>query len=215
MTYLDLVNSVLRRLREEEVATVSDTEYSKLIGDFVNDAYQNVESAWDWTALRSEIDITTIAGTDAYSLTGFGVRGKIFDVLNTTTNTVVYQENKIRNNQTKAFTENARGVPKYYHISGIDVNKDAQLILTPTPDAAYAIKVYAEIRQGSLVNDADEISVPTQPIIQFAFAYALRERGETGGQSASEQLIFAQEDLRTAITLDQNYHPDETTWNVT
>ena len=214
MTYLDLVNSVLRRLREEEVATVSDTEYSKLIGDFVNDAYQNVESAWDWTALRSELDITTIAGTDTYSLTGFGVRGKIFDVLDTTTNTIIYQENKIRNNQTKAFTENATGVPRYYHISGIDSNGDSQLIFTPTPNAAYSIKVYAEIRPGSLTNDSDNINIPTQPVIQFAFAYALRERGETGGQSASEQLIFAQEDLRNAVALDASLHPAETIWNV-
>ena len=37
MTYLQLVNSVLRRLREEEVSTVSQNSYSKLIGEFVND----------------------------------------------------------------------------------------------------------------------------------------------------------------------------------
>ena len=40
MTYLQLVNSVLRRLRENEVDTVAETSYSALIGDFVNDAKQ-------------------------------------------------------------------------------------------------------------------------------------------------------------------------------
>ena len=40
MTYLQLVNSVLRRLRENEVDTVPETSYSVLIGDFVNDAKQ-------------------------------------------------------------------------------------------------------------------------------------------------------------------------------
>ena len=34
-TYLTLVNSVLRRLREDEVGTVADTAYSKMVGDFV------------------------------------------------------------------------------------------------------------------------------------------------------------------------------------
>lgn len=212
MTYLDLVNAVLRRLREEEVATVADTEYSKLIGDFVNDAYQTVENSWDWTALRSEIDINTIDGTDEYAITGFGVRGRIFDILNTTTNTIIRQENKIKTNQTKTFTEDAKGPPQYYHISGVDTNGDSKLMLTPTPNAVYALKVFAEIRSGGLTNDTDEVSIPSQPVIQLAFAYALRERGETGGQSAQEQLIFAQEDLRNAIVLDQGLHPDETIW---
>ena len=36
--YLTLVNSVLRRLREDEVSAVANTAYSKMAGDFVNDA---------------------------------------------------------------------------------------------------------------------------------------------------------------------------------
>ena len=40
MTYLQLVNSVLRRLREEETASVENAtdSYVKLVGEFVNDA---------------------------------------------------------------------------------------------------------------------------------------------------------------------------------
>ena len=38
MTYLNLVNSVLRRLREDEVTSVSNTTYGAMVGDFVNDA---------------------------------------------------------------------------------------------------------------------------------------------------------------------------------
>ena len=45
MTYLQLVNSVLRRLREDEVTTVGQTSYSKLIGEFVNDAKRTVEDS--------------------------------------------------------------------------------------------------------------------------------------------------------------------------
>ena len=37
MTYLNIVNNVLRRMREEEVASVASTTYSKMVGDFVND----------------------------------------------------------------------------------------------------------------------------------------------------------------------------------
>ena len=47
MNYLSLVNSVLRRLRETEVSSVADNAYSKLIGDFVNDAKRQVEDAYN------------------------------------------------------------------------------------------------------------------------------------------------------------------------
>ena len=53
MTYLNLVNNVLRRLREDEVSSVTDNTYSKMVGDFVNDAKKMVEDAWDWSALRT------------------------------------------------------------------------------------------------------------------------------------------------------------------
>ena len=37
-TYLTIVNHVLRRMRENEVSNVSTNNYSKMVGDFVNDA---------------------------------------------------------------------------------------------------------------------------------------------------------------------------------
>jgi predicted N-acetyltransferase YhbS len=56
MTYLELVNKVLRRLRESEVSTVQGVgnanQYARLIGDFINEAKSQVEVAWDWSALR-------------------------------------------------------------------------------------------------------------------------------------------------------------------
>jgi hypothetical protein len=47
--------------------------------------------------------------------------------------------------------------------------------------------------------DATKINVPHQPIVQMAFAMALRERGETGGQSAAEQFAVASTALSDAI----------------
>ena len=44
MTYLQLVNNVLRRMREEEVPSVDSSTYSKMIGDFVNDAKKLIET---------------------------------------------------------------------------------------------------------------------------------------------------------------------------
>ena len=49
MTYLNIVNNVLRRLREDTVTTISANTYSAMVGDFINDAKQLVENAWDWS----------------------------------------------------------------------------------------------------------------------------------------------------------------------
>ena len=70
MTYIDLVNNVLRRLRETTVRTVSSNTYSALIGDLVNDAKDLVESAWDWSSLRTTLAINTSNGVYNYALTG-------------------------------------------------------------------------------------------------------------------------------------------------
>jgi hypothetical protein len=48
VTYLEAINKVLRRLREDEVASPDTSAYSKLIGELVNDANRMVEDAWDW-----------------------------------------------------------------------------------------------------------------------------------------------------------------------
>ena len=53
MTYLNLVNNVLRRLREDEVTTVAANTYSKMASDFINDAKELVETAWDWSATET------------------------------------------------------------------------------------------------------------------------------------------------------------------
>ena len=69
MTYLQLVQSVLRRLREDDTITsVSDNSYSKLIGEFVNDAKRIVEDSWDWSSLRTTFTINTVANTDRKSV---------------------------------------------------------------------------------------------------------------------------------------------------
>ena len=86
MTYLNLVNNVLRRLREEEVTSVAQTTYSKLVGDFVNDAKKAVEDAWDWSSLRTTLTISTTANVFNYVMTGAGNQLKVLHAYNDTDN---------------------------------------------------------------------------------------------------------------------------------
>ena len=213
MTYLQLINAVMRKLREDEVTTVNETEYSKLIGDFVNDAVNAVEAAWDWSSLRDTITFTTVADSDTYSLTGYGIRGEVMSVYNETTNSELRQRSKgyIIDKQVRS---TGTGAPKYWSLNGTDSNNDAKIVLYPKPDDVYTVTANVVLRDTSLLEDSDNTKLPTLPIIQMAFAYALRERGETGGQSASEQLVIARNDLANAIALDANNNAGELVFDV-
>ena len=67
MTYLELVNDVLVRLRESTVSTVGETTYSSLIGKFVNDAKRQIEDSYSWNCLSTVVTVTT-AATQAHTL---------------------------------------------------------------------------------------------------------------------------------------------------
>ena len=62
MNYLAAINSVLVRLRERTVESINENEYSSLIATFINDSIQEVEQAWDWSALRQSLTVTTTNG---------------------------------------------------------------------------------------------------------------------------------------------------------
>lgn len=212
MTYLQLINAVMRRLREEQVTTVDETDYSRLIGDYVNDAKRQVEDAWDWSSLRHDFTVSAVAGTSTYSLTGSGGRSEIIEVYNETDNYVLSQLSLSQIDRYKMATDDTEGSIMSYSVSGLDSNGDMIIKLHATPDENKTLTVKAIKRTGDLAVDSDTTSAPSAPIIQYAYSFALRERGETGGQTASEQAAFAKQDLNNAIALDAAMRPEETIW---
>ena len=214
MTYLDLINNVLRRLREDQVDTVNATNYSSLIGDLVNDAKKIVENSFDWTALRDAITINTTSGTSEYSITGSGDLAVIKDVMNTTSQKFMYQRSKSYFNNVYYNTAVVSGSPDYFTFIGTDTNKDLKIKLYPQPNAVFALRFDVVVPQADLTSDSDTLSIPSNPVIQLAYAMALRERGETGGQSAAEQFAVASTALSDAIAFDANRYPAELTFQV-
>ena len=132
--YLTLVNSVLRRLREDEVSAVANTAYSKMVGDFVNDAKTQVENAHDWSTLRTTVVVTTSSGTSEYSLTNAGERVKIYSVINDTSNFFVTYQTPTWVNNAVYNAGSTSGAPSYFTYSGVDSSDDTQVTLYPTPD---------------------------------------------------------------------------------
>ena len=210
MTYLDLVNNVLRRLRETEVSSVQSTSYSKLIGDLVNDAKDLVETSWDWSALRTTLTITTVADVFNYSLTGSQNNIKELNVLNDTSNTTMqYQTNNWFDSQF-LLGNPVSGAPLYYTYNGVDNDGDTLIDVYPKPDGVYSLRFNCALRNPDLSADIDTLKIPAMPVVHLAVAFATRERGETGGTSTQEYFSMANKYLSDAIAMDAARHPEET-----
>src|SRR5210317_608364 len=126
MTYLNLVNNVLRRLREDEVTSVSSNTYSKMAGDFVNDAKKLVEDAWDWSALRTTLTVTTSVGVFNYAMTGAGNEFKVLNAYNDTDNWDLQYQTPLWFDQKYMKEEPQSGSPQYYTFNGVNSNGDTQ-----------------------------------------------------------------------------------------
>jgi len=209
MTYLELVNDVLVRLREQTVTTVSLTTYSTLIGKFVNDAKRQIEDAYDWNALGTEVDVTTSSGVYEYALTGAGQKFRVTsEPLNTTSNVVmqVIPVGDMRRKQNLLPIVNA--VPTQYCFEGVDGNGDAKVQLYGRPNGVYTIKFFLAVPQAALSSNSTSVLVPDVLVAQNAYARALVERGEDGGLNSSEAYALYRSMLSDYIALEATRFPE-------
>jgi hypothetical protein len=199
-------------MREEEVSSVQSTTYSKMVGDFVNDAKKIVEAAWDWSALRTTLTITTTADIFNYVLTGSQNRIKALNVINDTDNIFMEYRPATWFDDKYLNQDPVSGSPEYYTYNGVDSSGDSQIDVYPKPDGVYTIRFNCIFRNDDLSADVDTLLIPSMPVIHLAIALLARERGETGGTSAPEYFGIADKYLSDAIALDAQKHPDETIW---
>jgi len=208
MTYLELVNDVLVRLRETTVSTVTQTSYSSLIGKFVNDAKRQVEDAFAWNALGTTITLSTTSGTYSYALTGAGQKFQVIDVLNVTSNVGMKNIDFASMNRKQNFTSPVSGIPTEYSFDGVDGNYDTKVTIYPRPDGVYSIPFSLAVPQATLSSDNTVIKVPDTLVSQNAYARALVERGEDGGLNSSEAYALYKSMLSDYIALEGTRYPE-------
>jgi len=213
MTYLQIVNEVLARLRENSVASVTTTNYSTLIGHFVNDAKRQVEDAWNWEVLGITATVTTTPGTYSYTVTGSGKKQK-----NVTVNVVgetplrLVSSSWIQDQQ--QLTTVGQGIPCYYAWAGNN-GTDSLVEVWPTPNAVNSIKFNMTVPQAKLSADGDVLLVSEDIVIAGAFARALVERGEDGALGSSEAVMMFKAMLADNIAIEQTRDADSDVWVAT
>ena len=212
MNYLAAINSVLVRLRERTVESINENEYSSLIATLINDSIQEVEQAWDWSALRQSLTVTTSNGIFNYELNGSQNSIKVLGVVNATTQSDVNYQTANWFNDRYLTPTPATGSPSYYSFNGVGTDGDTLIDLYPKPDGVYTVRFNVVQRSEDLVAESDRILCPHRPIVLLAYAKAVEERGEDNGQTGNTAYIQASNSISNAIALDASKHPEETIW---
>lgn len=212
MTFLEIINSVLRRLREIEVTDVNESDYSKLIGEYVNSVKKEVEAAWNWTALSTTLTATTSAGVFNYTLSGSGSRFRVSDVVNDTQNYMLQPRSVLWMNKRFLTTDATTGAPYFYSFNGVDGSGDSKVDVYPVPDGVYVIRFNVTIPQDDMASNTDVLQIPSEPVIQGALARAISERGEDGGRLSNDQYGLYRSALADEIAIEAGRFPEETIW---
>ena len=221
MTFRELINQVLVRLREDTVASdwsgdINDSatvnDYQKVIGSLVNDAKRDIESYHDWLVLRETVNVSTVAATKNYNLSS-GQEFKVIDVVNNSTGNQLSQTTRYYLNSIMYPTD-PTGEPNYYAFNGADATNNLKVDLSPIPTEAQTISFDIVKYQDTLTSASTVIKIPSQPIILGSYARAIAERGEDGGTQSSIAAQEAASSLAQAVMLDSGNTKYENDWFV-
>lgn len=213
MTYLQLVNAVLLRLREDSATTLTDSDYVELIAALVNETKRDVEDSWDWSHLRTYVDVSAVNGTSEYSLTGCNERTRILQAFNTTKKWEMLPVGTTKYiNMLQSITPTS-GSPTHYDIAQYDATTDTMKVrLWPTPNASETIRFFVVQPQADLSASSDILKVPSDPVVQGTYLRAINERGEDQGRLSDIQAALYSTSLGNHIAIDANKFSCETTW---
>lgn len=222
-TQLEIVNDVLRRLRESTVSTVGASDYAALVATFVNDAKAEMEDMWFWTVNETEID-TTITGdssTRDYDLTATTDRSFLirltddnvpmaFDITTSENGQLMDIPLKSLREFRNTFkgTVPAVAAPTRFAIKPDSDGRGYTLELEQASSSTRSWRTYWYAPQADLAvdgtADSTEILLPARPITQLALYYAQYERGEAQPGGFEEQR--AHNAVAAAMEIDMQVH---------
>ena len=196
-----IVNNILRRLREDEVNSVADNVYAKLIAQFVNDAKDDMEDInYEWSVYVNEVDTTILAdGTRVYDLTETNDRSWLirdyqedrlpaaYDITTESVNQLFDMPSKeLKRQRALSITDNQIVRPAAFAIVADADGRGWSLELLWGADNARSWRSYWYIPQANLALDGSanntEIKLPRRPVEMRAMYYAYNERGEEMGE---------------------------------
>ena len=214
MTFLEAVNAVLLRMRQSPVSAWDASDYSKLIGQFVNEAKREVEDAHEWHALRTTISDTISAAETTATFGGTSERTRIIEVYNATDTTWLHRKPRNRIIWHRNVGTTTSGKPCFYSLGGYNASGELQIELWPTSDGSYSLTLDCINPQADLSTNTTRITVAPEPVKLRALALALAERGDDQGQPFAQVMQEYQIALTDAVNRDKDNGPDHEAWVV-
>ena len=218
MTFLQLINKVLRGLRESQATTITDTEYVTMIGQLINEAKEDIEDLGPWRALRTVVSPSTVAGqTTDHTLTGTNERSYLFYLpslegpmpMAFITSAgyerrlqVIPQDHLV--SLQRLYPNADQACPQY-----VSIAKSTGLTARfwPTPDAIYTTAFDIIIPQAELAAAATVLTIPARPVWQEALVRAMEERGEEFAGPLDSARARAARSIESAMLSDFGVEP--------
>jgi hypothetical protein len=231
MTLLEIVNRVLRRLREDEVADLTTDPYSTLLAEFVADAHREVVEAHDWAVFDHDLVVVVTAGqtdydlasgsADLYSGTGTSHRSLVryhrdmpmayyFDTLaeyqSGTNGSLLAQLHPEEQAYQIVNRNDYTNEPSGFALVPQATVDALTLKLDTEPTVGGYIYVRFHTPEALIDVDTDvarEIYAPSAPVLARAIYYALNERGEEMGEPGNVAEVRSDNALAAAIETDR------------
>lgn len=210
-TYLQVVNLVLRRLRE---ATMSDfsspTANQQMVMDMVNTVKHEIEAAWFWDSMRDTYELTVTPGTVSYEFTGVNGNSRVIDAWNEASHSSVNKGSYLAFNERymNGMTVDTGLVSEYIENS-VGATYLLKIDVWPSPASTQVINFNIYVAQNDYTATTDVPKIPPHVLVEGTLGYLLQERGD---DSADKQLARYQRVLADAVAADASRHPEETDW---
>lgn len=214
LTWLQIINRVLARLREDSVAANNTTTYSTMVGALVNQVKTEIEDAYYWSAMRDTYTVTAVPGTTNYAFTSSGINAVVIDGWNTTTTQKLTKgTNADFNSKFFGVTSVQTGDVAQYLPAGANGDYNLTVDVWPSPASTNTLKFNVYRPQSDLSADGDIPLVPQSVLIEETIARALAERGDEGAPQPEPGERFIRKDLlATAVSRESGHDDSEMNW---
>jgi hypothetical protein len=226
--WLQLVNQVLRRLREDEVTDVNATSYSKLIGTFINDAKREVENAWYWKSLNSTVRISVPATNETFFSLSSGSSYVVGSSYGNSRSKILYDSSMrpmvyctTPSKEYQLCEMYNLDMDSYQHLNpdALEMTDQNYFALSPSvatdemrirfrdyhlESRSYAVGMYTP--QADFEDQTTVLLAPWRPVVHLALIYALDERGEEIGEPGSKAWLRYETSLADEVALDARYN---------
>lgn len=212
MTVLEIMNRVLRRLREDTITSLTETDYSTMLFDLLHDVHQELLTIHDWTALDHVIDVPVDASQRVLDLsrtesasgdiadTGQGLKrdsilrrdncGRpmawVFDDSSDTDgDRLIVIDEAAMENFYQTDRDQTSDDPAYISFREHPDRDGVQATIWPPPTSAKHIRMrwWTPEEELDITTDINRtVYVPQRPLVLGTYLLALNERGEELGE---------------------------------